>query len=107
MTYEEISTKYPIGKLLYRTINKVRRAGFWHNDQDKKIYLAKYPDAEFTLNGGVVYTETVFNEKRVEGWLRTEEGWFVAEDDWDGWEPVDQEDLDRWEALGIVSQYQF
>lgn len=107
MTYEEISTKYPIGKPLYRKVNKIKRLGFWKNEQDRNIYLAKDPEAQFTANGGVVYTDVSISEKYVKGWLCTDEGWFVAEDGWDGWMPVDQEELDRWEAIGIENKYLF
>jgi hypothetical protein len=105
MTYEEISTKYPIGKLLYRKINKIQRAAFWYNEQDKKIYLAKYPDALFLANGVIMYTDTLIDEKRVEGWLCTKEGWFVAEDGWDGWTILDEDDLAEIEAKGIAYEF--
>ena len=105
MTYEEISTKYPIGKLLYREIAKEKRSAFWANETDKELYLKKYPDAQFTDNGGVIYTTTFVNEKRVEGWIVTNEGFFVAEDSWDGWVPLDEDDLESYEKIGI--DYEF
>ena len=105
MTYEEISTKYPIGKLLCREITKEKRSAFWANETDKELYLKKYPDAQFTNNGGVIYTATFVNEKRVEGWIVTNEGFFVAEDSWDGWQPLDEDDLEFYEKIGI--NYEF
>jgi hypothetical protein len=105
MTYEEISTKYPIGKLLYRRIAKVKRAGFWNSEQDKEIYLSKHPDAEFTWNGGVIYTESVVQEKYVQGWLYDGEKWSVAELSWDGWTEIDQEELDEYEKIGIAYEF--
>lgn len=108
MTYEEISTKYPIGKLLCRTIEKERRVDFWATETDMRVYRAKYPDAEFGVNGTVIYTETKIFEKRVEGWLVTEDGFFVAEDTWDGWQPLDEDELTGYEARGIASfPYEF
>lgn len=103
MTYEEISTKYPIGKLLYRTIEKERRIAHWASAQDRHIYRAKYPDAKFSDNGTVTYTETIIYEKRVEGYLCTNEGFFVAEDTWDGWVVLDDDDLADFEAKGIAT----
>jgi hypothetical protein len=103
MTYEEISTKYPIGKLLYRTIEKEKRTAFWANAKDRQLYRLKYPDAEFADNGTVRYTETIVYEKRVEGYVCTKEGFFVAEDTWDGWQTLDDDDLAEYEAMGIVS----
>lgn len=105
MTYEEISAKYPIGKLLYRKITKVKRADFWSSEQDKKIYLSKYPDAEFTQNGGVIYTESTVKEKYVQGWLYNGEEWFVAEMTWDGWTEIDQEELDEYKKIGIAYEF--
>ena len=107
MTFEEISTKYPVGKLLYRKINKIRRLAFWYSEQDKRIYQAKYPDAEFAANGSVVYTDTSVSEKRVEGWLFDGTEWHVVEDSWDGWVPLDQEDLDNYEKIGIAAEEAF
>ena len=105
MTYKEISTKYPIGKLLCRKVNKIRRGAFWYTEQDKRIYLAKDPEAQFTTNNGVIYPDTSISEKRVKGWLRTDEGWFVAEDGWDGWTALDEDDLAEIEAEGIAYEF--
>ena len=108
MTYEEISNKYPIGKLLCRTIEKERRVDFWATEKDMQVYRAKYPDAEFGVNGTVIYTETTIFEKKVEGWLVTEDGFFVAENTWDGWYPLDEDELAEYEAMGIASSpYEF
>ena len=104
MTFEEISTKYPVGKLLYRKVEKERRCGFWASEHDKQIFRAKDPDAEFAWNGTVIYHETVVSEKRVEGWLFDGTEWNVVEDSWDGWVPLDQEDLDSYEKIGIATE---
>ena len=103
MTYEEIKEKYPIGKLLYRTITKEKRMACWASAYDRKVYRAKYPDAEFADNGTVTYTETIIYEKHVDGYLCTNEGFFVAEDTWDGWVPLDDDDLAEFEAKGIAT----
>jgi hypothetical protein len=103
MTYEEIKEKYPIGKLLYRTVTKEKRMAYWASAHDRKVYRTKYPDAEFADNGTVTYTETLIYEKRVEGWLYDGEDFFIAENTWDGWIPLDEDDLAEYEARGIVS----
>ena len=103
MTYEEIVKEYPIGKLLYRTIEKEKRVAFWASAKDRELYRLKYPDAEFADNGTVTYTETFVYEKRVEGYICTEKGFFVAENTWDGWQPLDDDDLAEYKARGIVS----
>ena len=107
MTFEEISTKYPVGKLLYRKIEKERRCGFWASEHDKQIFRAKDPDAEFAWNGTVIYHETITSEKRVEGWLFDGEKWFVVEDTWDGWVTLDEEDLAEYEEIGIAAAEAF
>ena len=53
MTYEEISTKYPIGKLLARELVYVDKVGYWATQADKELYLAKYRKVSFDDNGYV------------------------------------------------------
>ena len=105
MTYEEISKKYPIGKLLARTKNVRNKVGYWVGSADKEYYLNNYTNVDFDNNGFVGYTETSFQEYRVEGWIVTDEGFFVAEQGWDGWQPLDQDDLDEIEAKGIIYEF--
>ena len=105
MTYEEISTKYPIGKLLYRKIDNIKRRDFWASEQDVKIFLAKDIDAQFTWNGEVIYTEKEVKTKHVEGWMFDGAEWYVAENGWDGWTPLDQEELDEYEKIGIAYEF--
>lgn len=105
MTYEEISKKYPIGKLLARTKNIENKVGYWIGLADKEYYVNNYTNVYFHDNGYVRYTEISFKEYRVEGWIVTDEGFFVAEQTWDGWQPLDQEDLDEIEAKGILYEF--
>ena len=103
MTFEEISTKYPVGKLLYKKIEKERRCGFWASEHDKQIFRTKDPEAEFAWNGTVIYHETFIYEKRVEGWLFDGEEWSVVENTWDGWVTLDEEDLAEYEKIGTAA----
>lgn len=105
MTYEEISKKYPIGKLLARTKNIENKIGYWIGLADKEYYVNNYTNVYFHDNGYVRYTEISYKEYRVEGWIVTDEGFFVAEQTWDGWQPLDQEDLDKIEAKGILYEF--
>lgn len=105
MTYEEIRTKYPIGKLLARELVYVDKIGYWANQADKEFYLAKYRKVSFDDNGYVSFTELQTREYRVQGWICTNEGFFVAEEDWDGWQPLDEDDLAEIEAKGIACEF--
>ena len=105
MTYEEISTKYPVGKTLYVKIEKIKKTAFWANEHDKRVFLAKDPYAEFTPSGGVFYTENRVEAKYVEGWLFDGTDWHVAENGWDGWEPIDEEDLEDYAEIGIAYEF--
>ena len=107
MTFEEISTKYPVGKLLYRKVEKERRCAFWASEHDKQIFRAKDPNAEFLWNGVVTYHETITSEKRVEGWLFDGKEWSVVEDTWDGWVALDEDDLAEYEKIGIAATEAF
>lgn len=105
MTYEEISTKYPIGKLLAREIIRVNKIGHWATQADKELYLAKYRNVSFDSNGTVSFTELETKDYRVQGWIVTKEGFFVAELTWDGWQPLDEDDLAEIEAKGIAYEF--
>lgn len=105
MTYEEISKKYPIGKLLARTKNIENKIGYWIGLADKEYYVNNYTDVYFHDNGYVRYTEISFKEYHVEGWIVTDEGFFVAEQTWDGWQALDQDELDEIEAKGILYEF--
>ena len=103
MTYEEIRTKYPVGKLLARTIDYTWKTGYWVGQADKEFYTKNYSFVRFYDNGNVEYKEKITKEYRVQGWIVTNEGFFVAEETWDGWQPLDEDDLAEIEAKGIVS----
>ena len=105
MTYEEISKKYPIGKLLARTKSVQNKTGYWASLADQEYYLNNYTNVNFNKNGFVTYTEISFKEYRVEGWIATDEGFFVAEQIWEGWQPLDQDELDEIEAKGIIYEF--
>ena len=105
MTYEEISTKYPIGKLLARTIDYHWETGWCATQADKEYYTANFSAVRFYDNGYVEYKIRVQKEYRVQGWLCTNEGFFVAEDGWDGWQPLDEDDLAEIEARGIAYEF--
>jgi hypothetical protein len=105
MTYEEISAKYPIGKLLARTKCIKNKIGYWASLADKEYYTNNYTDVHFYNDGYVHYTEIGFKEYRVQGWLCTSEGFFVAQDSWDGWTILSEDDLAEIEAEGIVSEF--
>lgn len=105
MTYEEISTKYPVGKLLAKEIVYTKRTGYWCGQADQEYYLTNYTQVRFYDTGYVDYTEKSVKEYRVQGWLCTEEGFFVAEATWDGWVPLDADDLAEIEAKGIIYEF--
>ena len=102
MTYEEISTKYPVGKLLYRTVEEKIRKGHWITEQDKTFFRSKYQDCLFSTNGEVYYTETIIQVKSVEGRIFDGYEWSVTEDGWDGWTTIDKDELERYEKLGVA-----
>ena len=105
MTYEEIKEKYPIGKLLARELVYVDKVGYWATQADKELYLAKYKKISFDDNGYVSFTELQIREYHVQGWICTNEGFFVAELTWDGWQPLDEDDLAEIEAKGITYEF--
>ena len=102
MTYEEISVQYPIGKLLARTIDYRWETGTWATQADKDYYNKNFSFVRFYDNHYVEFKVKHEIEYRVEGWLCTEEGFFVAENGWDGWQPLDEDDLAEIEAKGIT-----
>jgi hypothetical protein len=105
MTYEEISTNYPIGKLLAKERICTNRTGYGCSFEDKEFYTIHYKNVRFHNDGVVEFVEETIKEYRVEGWLCTEEGFFVAENGWDGWQPLDEDDLAEIEKKGIICEF--
>lgn len=105
MTYEEISKKYPIGKLLAREKVFTRRTGGWATQVDKEFYLTNYKDVVFHDDGTVYFTEEKIKEYCVQGWICTAAGFFVAEETWDGWQILDNDDVAEIEAKGIMYEF--
>ena len=102
MTYEEINTKYPIGKLLAREKISTKRTSGWATQADKQFFIQNYKQVVFHDDGYVDFVEEKIKEYRVEGWLCTAAGFFVAENTWDGWCPLDNDDIREIEAKGIL-----
>lgn len=108
MTYEEISTKYPIGKLLAREIIHKTEKTYVANEMDKSYFLAKFKNVSFTSDGMyeyACYTVTEIKKYYVQGWIATNEGFFVAENTWDGWVELDDDDLAEIEKKGIACEF--
>lgn len=105
MTYEEISVKYPVGKLLAREKVYIKRTGAWITQTDKEFYTKNYTQVRFYDTGYVDFTESVLKEYKVQGWICTNEGFFVAELTWDGWQPLDEEELAEIERKGILYEF--
>lgn len=105
MTYEEISAKYPIGKLLAREKVYIKRTGGWATQADQEFYLANYKQVRFYKDGYVDFTEEIIKEHRVQGWICTAAGFFVAEETWDGWQILDNDDVAEIEAKGILCDF--
>ena len=104
MTYEEISTKYPIGKLLARTITQYTEKGFVATEGDRAYYLSHFKNVTFSDNYAY-YTISKVKEYHVEGWICDCNGFHVAENTWDGWVELDDEDLAEIEAKGIAYEF--
>lgn len=105
MTYEEISTKYPIGKLLAREKIIEKRSGFWCSIADQIFYINNYTNVTFYNNGKVEYEEVKFKDYFVQGWICTSDGFFVAENSWDGWIILDDDELKEIENKGIAQDW--
>lgn len=105
MTYEEISIKYPIGKLLAREKIIEKHSGFWYGIADQKFYIDNYTNVTFYNNGRVEYEEVKIKNYFVCGWVCTSDGFFVAEDTWDGWVILDDSELKEIENKGIVQDW--
>ena len=105
MTYEEIKEKYPIGKLLAKEVVITERVGDWVTQADREYYLKHYKNVRFEKDWKVYYSETKIKAYYVQGWVVTDKGFFVAELTWDGWQPLDEDDLAEIEAKGIAYEF--
>lgn len=91
MTYEKISKKYPIGKVLATTTEPIHDELVWYNERDLEVYRRKYDKVVVNSDNTCSCYGTHVYIDRVEGWLYDGEEWTVVENTWDGWVPVDVE----------------
>ena len=105
MTFEEICVKYPVGKLLAREKVVTKHSGFWTTQADKDFYVNNYKQVKFFSNGNVEFVEEKIKEYHVQGWLYDGTDFFVAENGWDGWCPLDDDDLKEIESKGILYEF--
>lgn len=89
MTYEEISTNFPIGKVYNTSRRVVRDINVWYSEKDLMCYKQDYDSVRVTGPNICECVKTIVINYAVQGWLFDGKEWYVAEDTWDGWIPVD------------------
>lgn len=98
MTYEEISTKYPVGKTIYGKTEVVVRKGYWITQKDIDTYKSLYKNVRVCSDNTLIYEAVIHHTKTVEGWLFDGKEWYVAEDGWGGWQVIDDDELKKFES---------
>lgn len=90
MTFEEIQ-KYPVGSIIELGEKLIKIEGAWYTDKDMEIITKQQKWFSITFNTNNTYEGYVWvkQEYQIEGWLCDENGWWIVEDSWDGWQIAD------------------
>lgn len=88
-TLEELKARFPIGAV-YRIAENGEMIHVY-NDNDIKIIKEHY-DKITKIKTDKYWCVTIINY-RVEGYLFDGEYWSPAKQTWDGWEPIDEDEI--------------
>ncbi len=97
MTYEEISTNFPIGKIYDTSKKVIRHTHVWYSEADLMCYKRTYDEVQVLGPNFCECVKTIVTNHIVEGWLFDGKEWYVAEDTWDGWIPIDMTEYTKGE----------
>ena len=88
-TLEELKEKFPIGTVYRRIFQEIKN--YYYNENDKQAYSAIYYRVRILDNNVCLCTEKI--EYKVDGYLFDGTSWYPAKQTWDGWEPIDEDEI--------------
>ena len=89
-TYEELKEKFPIG-IVYRTVEGGYKR-YYYNLNDVRLYNTMYDSVIVTGQDTCLCISKI--EYKVEGYLFDGTYWYPAKRTWDGWETIDEDEVD-------------
>ena len=88
-SYEELKEKFPIGTVYRKTARKYKECCYDSNDIN---YMKNYYDS-YVKTEDNLYICTKIHEYKVDGYLFDGTDWYPAKQTWDGWEPIDEDEI--------------
>lgn len=90
-TLEELQKKYPIGSTYHISWREIKA---WCPFKSDVLYFKnKHPNARnFMIYDNDFITAEEKHEDKVEGYIFDGEYWYIAEQTWDGWQIIDEEE---------------
>ena len=88
-TYEELKERFPIGAI-YRTEEEGYKHHYYNLD-DIRCYNAMYDKVIVTGQDTCLCIRKI--EYKIDGYLFDGTSWYPARQDWDGWEPIDEDKI--------------
>lgn len=95
MTYEELVTNYPIGKVLYEKKKSDIFIRYYYNSEDLEAYSKIYTKVKILDDIRCECTKIDITRKEVQGYLFDGKEWHPAYEEWDGWLPYEDEELEE------------
>lgn len=88
-SYEELKEKFPIGTVYKRIFQENKN--YYYNEKDMQAYLALYHRVKILDNNLCLCIKEI--EYKVEGYLFDGARWHPAKRTWDGWETIDEDEI--------------
>lgn len=91
-TLEELKEKYPLGTKLNYVKTTHSQNFFYARPEDLEIFRREFKKAEVIDDKFIKCTWDVEDYDSVDGYLFDGTHWWPAENTWDGWVPIKEED---------------
>lgn len=107
MTYEELIKNYPIGKVLYEVKKNDIFIRYYYNSKDLEVYNKTYTKVKILNDTQCECTKVFSVRKEVEGYLFDGKEWHPAYEEWDGWLPYEDEELEEFKKKQGGDRFEF
>ena len=92
-TLEELQKEHPVGSVYQINWNNIYE--WCPTETDVKLFKQKHPNIRnFKQNSDGMVRCQEKHENKVDGYIFDGGYWYPAIQTWDGWQPIDEEELD-------------
>lgn len=93
-TLEELQKELPMrGRYIY-AINEASYSMAYYNKMDLEIYRKRYTKVEIIDDTTCICYEPYYSFVDIDGYIFDGISWYPAEETWDGWVPLGEEQID-------------